>query len=217
MKIAVALAPSFTVRPVELRKHGFKVVGGKRNPQRPVSDYYATPAPIARVLLDNENFAGSILEPCVGEARVIEHVLAERGFTDITCYDLVGEGDERRDFFDVVNQYDCIVTNPPFSEHVRFIQHAKKLARRKIALLLPINYLTGKERHSVVWEDREFPLARVYILNRGVGFLNDDPFAERVPPTQLYCAWFIFERTHQGPPQLQWIDNDAFVRRGRKL
>lgn len=212
-KVAVTLAPSVKVRAVPMRRYGFKTVGGKRNNQRPIEDYYATPAPIARVLLDHEGFAGSILEPCVGEARVIEHVLFERGYSEVTCFDLQGEEGERRDFFDVTERYDAIVTNPPFNAHVRFIQHAKRVARQKIALLLPLNYLTGKQRHSQIWEDQVFPLARVYIFNRGVGFLSNDPFADRVPPTQLYCAWFVFERAHSGPPQLKWIDNDAFVYR----
>jgi hypothetical protein len=79
--------------------------------------------------------------------------------------------------------------------------------------MLPLNYLTGKQRHSEIWDDGQFPLARVLIMNRGVNFLTDDPFAERVMSSQLYCGWFIFDRDHVGPPTMTWVDNHALIAR----
>lgn len=195
------------------RTRSFPTVGGRRSPNRTLQDHYSTPAPIVGILLDNERFDGSVLEPAVGEARVVERVLRERGYTDITCFDLAGEGPERRDFFDIDEQFDSIVTNPPFGQHVKFIVHAKKVARHKIAFLLPLNYLTGKARHGI-WLDRAFPLARVWVLNRGVNFLAGDPFAKHVQPSQLYLAWFVFERGHEGAPALSWLDSHALIERG---
>lgn len=212
-RLIAAIAPTASVTPVFERGRGFKTVGGRRNPHRTIQDHYTTPAPIVRILLENEDFNGSILEPCVGEARVIEQVLKERGYEDVTCFDLMGEGEEERDFFDTTEPYDSIVTNPPFSRHVAFILHAKKVARDKIAFLLPLNYLTGKQRHAEIWEDRSFPLARLLVLNRGVNFLAHDPFADHIQPSQLYLAWYIFERTHTGPPTLTWIDSHALIKR----
>lgn len=213
VRLAKALAPDASVTPTVHAPRVWKTVHGKTNPHRDVADYYATPAPIARLLLDHEEFVGSILEPCVGEARVIEFVLRERGYHDLHCFDLMGNGDEQRDFFDTIDRYDTIITNPPFGQHVEFIKHAKKIARKKIAFLLPLNYLTGKQRHAEIWQDRTFPLARVLVLNRGVNFLTDDPFAERVSASQLYCGWFIFNRSHVGQPTMSWIDNDAHIDR----
>ena len=122
-------------------------------------------------------------------------------------------GHERRDFFAIDETYDNIVTNPPFNQHIEFIVHAKRVARRKIALLLPLNFLTGKTRHETLWEDRSFPLARVWILNRGVNFLTDDPFAERLMPSQFYCGWYVFEKEHEGPPAIHWIDSHSLISR----
>ena len=213
-KLIAVVAPRAKAIPwLEKPRRHWKTVGGKANPDRDFSDYYATPAPIARMLLDHENFTGSILEPAVGEARVIERVLMERGYQDITCFDLLGAGDEQCDFFDITEQYDCLITNPPFNRHVDFILHAKTLARDKIAFLLPLNYITGKKRHSEVWADTAFPLARVLVLNRGISYLSDDPFSESVAPSQLYCGWFVFERGHAGPPTMTWIDNHALIDR----
>lgn len=214
-RIIGALAPKAAFRPVAHRVKMWRSVHGRTNPNRAIEDYYASPAPIVRILLDNENFAGRILEPCLGEARVIEHVLHERGYNDVVCFDIAGHGDERRDFFSITEQYDAIVTNPPFRHHVAFIRHARKVARHKIALLLPLNYLTGKSRHDEVWMDRDFPLARVLIMSRGVNFLTNDPFADRLLASQLYCAWFVFDRHHLGPPTMQWLDNHPLIERGK--
>lgn len=212
-RLIVALAPDAAVRPVFERTRGFATVGGRSSPNRTTQDYYATPAPIVRILLDNEEFVGSLLEPCVGEARVIEHVLRERGFNDVTCFDLVGEGAEKRDFFNISEPYDAVLTNPPFNQHVAFIVHAKTIARHKIALLLPLNYLTGRQRQTEIWDDKSFPLARVLVLNRGVNFLADDPFSDRIQASQLYLAWFIWERSHTGPPTVSWLDSHALIQR----
>lgn len=40
-----------------------------------------------------------------------------------------------------------------------------------------------------------------------------DPFAERLEATQLYCAWYIWDRAHKGPPAIHWIDNHAIMDR----
>jgi hypothetical protein len=192
----------------------WRTVAGHPNRARDPNDYYATPAPIVRLLLDHEEFdrKSSILEPCVGKARVIETVLRAEGFGRITCSDIAGNGTEQRDFFDITDHHDVVLTNPPFNRHVDWVVHAKRIARHKIALLMPLNYLTGADRHDRIWKDEEFPLSRVLILNRGISFLGD-PFAERLEATQLYCAWYIWDRTHVGPPAIHWIDNHSIMER----
>lgn len=212
-RVIAAVAPLASVVAVQQRKRSFPTVVGRLTVHRSIQDHYSTPAPVVRLLLDHEEFEGSILEPCVGEARVIEHVLAERGHRNVTCFDIAGEGPERRDFFDIMEHYDAILTNPPYNQHAAFILHAKKIARQKIALLMPLNYLTGKLRQSAIWADKAFPLARVLVLNRGVNFLAEDPFADKIEPSQLYCAWFIFERAHAGPPHIMWLDTHSLISR----
>lgn len=213
-RLVTILAAKAAFEMVPHRPKRWRAVHGWSNPNRSLTDHYTTPAPIIRLLLDHEKFEGSVLEPCVGEARVIEHVLFERGQNDVTCFDLAGKNAERRDFFDITEPYDAIVTNPPFKQHVAFIKHARTIARRKIAFLLPLNYLTGKTRHEEIWSHTDFPLARVLVMNRGVNFLTDDPFADRLLSSQLYCAWYVFERGHVGAPTVQWIDNHSLIERG---
>ena len=214
-RVAAALKPKARIVFAKNRAlvTGFVTVGRRTGRAGSSPDYFPTPAPITRLLLDHEAFAkdDAILEPTVGEARAIERVLLERGFKNVICSDLHGKGREKRDFFDVTKRYHTIITNPPFSIHRPFIEHSKKIATHKIALLLPVNFLTGAGRHETLWTDRRFPLARVHVLNRGIDFLASEPFGERFHSSQMYCAWFIFERSHQGPPTLHWIDSNVYV------
>ena len=170
------------------------------------------------LLLDHEEFERTqrVLEPTVGQARVIERILLERGFTDVVCFDLHGKGHEQRDFFEITDHFHTIITNPPFRLHREFIQHAKRIATHKFAFLLPLNYLTGSGRHDDIWTDPDFPLTRVHVLNRGIDFIGSDPHADHFRSSQMYCCWYIFVRGHHGPPTLHWIDNHKHVeRKGR--
>ena len=178
-------------------------------------DRYATPLPIVRLLLDHEPLpAGcSILEPAVGEHRVIERALRERGFANIVCRDIEADNGEQQDFLAEQGRYDVVLTNPPFRLHVDFIKKAKQVARSKVIPLMPLTVLTGAERLRDVWQDSDFPLARAYILTRGVDFGTSDPMSPTFATSKMYVTWFVFERGHVGPPVLNWIDNDPWVRR----
>jgi len=219
-RVIAALEPRAKIVVGKMARHRartFLSVGTRRADTRSGSDYYVTPAPITRLLLDNEHFHAehTILEPAVGEARSIERVLKERGYR-VVSYDIHGQGAENRCFFDVNETYHSVVTNPPFNKHMAFIRHAKKVATSKIAMLLPVTYLTGAARHRTIWSDKDFPLARVHVLTRGVNFIADDPHADKFETAQMYCAWYVFERGHVGEPVVRWIDNDPHVARRRR-
>lgn len=208
LRLCAALSADFTVHATLPKKTQiWRTVAGAHNLHRDSYDYYATPLPVTRLLLEHVEFdrTGSVLEPCVGEARAVEFALLESEFQNVSCFDIQALGSERRDFFTVGEQYDYLITNPPFRGHVSFIKHAKRVATRKIALLFPLTYLTGSGRLEEVWSDTAFPLAEVLVLNRGFDFLGD-PFAETLRPTQMYMAWFIWSREHTGPPTVRWID-----------
>lgn len=212
-KVGPVVAPGAQV--VALGKVWRTVATAAGSVPRQADDYYATPAPIVRLLLDKVDIPDNwtLLEPCAGEARSIPIVMAERGRL-MTCYDINAVVPaERRDFFDldeVHDQHDAIITNPPFRHNLEWILQSKKLARHMIALLLPLNYLTGSVRHAQIWQDEEFALSRVLVFNRGLNFLND-PFSDRLGASQLYCAWYVWERGHVGAPALEWMDNQALI------
>lgn len=174
--------------------------GENRNP----NDFYNTPYRMTEHLLRVENFdkSLSVCEPATGNDG-ITNVLRKNWKPElITSYDM------ERDFFQDTNSYDYIITNPPFSQAIEFIHQAKRLAKYKFCLLLPLNYLHGKKRYEEVYKDTLYGLARLHVFTRSI-LMNDDPIRDdgKVPAGMLVFAWYVFENGYREAPQITWIDN----------
>lgn len=166
--------------------------------KRSKTDFYQTPYNLTRLLLQNETFQGSILEPACGQNAIVD-ILQEK-YSDITAQDI------EKDFLLETNHYDNIITNPPYRIANDFILKAKELANRKIAMLMPLNYLHGNRRFNKIWKDSTFPLARVLVFVRYC-YLNAEK-RETAPGGMLAYAWFIFDKEHKGETTLSWLDNN---------
>lgn len=177
-------------------------VAGKRKK----SDFYETPYSLTEQFLDAEPFDRSleVLEPACG-AGAITDVLARRGFEKITGYDV------ETDFLTQSAPVPYLITNPPFSLAKEFILNAKQMVERKIAMLLPLSYLHGKERHDRIYMDRDFPLARVYVFTRYP--MLGDPLRPdgKYSTGMMVYAWFVWDRNHIGEPVIRWLDNQPYV------
>jgi hypothetical protein len=175
---------------------------------RKPNDFYNTPQSLTDHLLRVEKFNKklTICEPATGK-NAIADVLRRHWKTDlVTSYDL------ETDFFQDQNDYDYIITNPPFSKATDFILHAKKRVRKKFCLLLPLNYLHGKQRYEEVYTDRKYGLSKVHIFTRAL-LLNDEPVRPdgKAKSGMLVLAWFVFENGYDGQPQISWIDNGGDI------
>lgn len=183
--------------------------------QRNKDDFYQTPYSLTRLLLDNEpillHLNPTILEPAAGKGaivRVIEERIGKPFNASLTHYDLSSDG---IDFFRETTEYDAIITNPPYRQAGAFIKKAKTVARKYIAMLLPLSYLHGKERLDSIWSDREFPLARVLVFSRFpmlTAEIRED--GKHETGMQVY-AWYIWQRNYSAEPVIRWLDNDPYV------
>ena len=181
--------------------------------QRKRSDFYETPYSITEHLFKNENFNTnlSICEPACGNGAIVK-VLQKFWNGNITSYDA------DIDFLSETRQYDYIVTNPPFSLAMEFIEKAKRVAVNKFALLLPLSYLHGKQRYDSVYNDRDYGLKHVYVFTRypmlGEKLREDGKYHTGM----MVYAWYIFENCYNGDPLIKWIDNndDIYRKNGRK-
>jgi hypothetical protein len=146
----------------------------------------------------------SICEPAAGNNAITDVLRKHWDRELVTSYDI------ERDFLKDENDYDYLITNPPFSKATEFILHAKKRARHKICLLLPLNYLHGKQRYNEIYTDKQYGLSKVHIFTRSI-LLNDGPIRSdgKVVSGMLVFAWYIFENGYDGSPTLSWIDNGA--------
>lgn len=171
---------------------------------REVDDFYPTHPGATRALLSVEQFDGAIWEPACGEGDM-SRVLLQAGH-DVVSTDLIhrGYGQGGRDFLcEWIGLAPNVVTNPPFREAQMFVDRALMLATGKVCMFLRLAFLEGVERGA--WFPNT-PLARVWIMSRRVpmqrGRLSEAGDGHGV----IAFAWFVWERGHEGPPTIGWLD-----------
>ena len=176
--------------------------------QRKKSDFYETPYSMTEHLLRREVFYSgkSVCEPACGDGAITK-VLKECFDGDIIAYDA------DVDFLTETQQYNYIITNPPFSLALEFIKKAKQVATDKFALLLPLSYLHGKRRHDEVYNDRDYGLKHVYVFTRYP--LLGEPLREdgKYKTGMMVYAWYVFENGYGDDPMIKWIDNNGDIYR----
>lgn len=189
---------------------GTSLVGGKGSFGRVDNDFYATNPESVKALLKVEAFDdGTILEPCCGQGH-ISKVLEERTNSLVFSQDLVdrGFGTPDKDFLfpQQANQYDYVVTNPPYKIAREFVTQSLHVATKKVAMFLKIQFLEGQARKE--WF-KHTPLRTVYVFSK-----RQNPWrnGESINPntgkewanTMCFC-WFVWEIGYEGKPQIEWI------------
>lgn len=185
------------------------------NGNRKESDGYYTPYGLTREFLKQEyadiwNSGRSILEPACGDGAIVKELLSwQFDQEQITAYDII----HGRDFLNETQEFDIIISNPPYSLAKEFIYKAKSLAKNYIAYFLPLSYLHGQERLNTIWKDTAFPLARVYVCSRypmlGDPLREDGKFRTGM---QAY-AWYVWDMQWEWEPVIRWLNIDKYVLR----
>lgn len=181
-----------------MKQEQYKLVGRDEG-KRQKMDFYPTPEYITRALMERIYFSGTIWECACGDGKMSEvlktygnHVvstdLIDRGYYDATT---------GVDFLMENTSMDNIVTNPPFNLAYEFIEQGLRLAKKKLALLLPIRYLTGKKRCELY---RKNPPAFIIVIPNKVDFVgNGNPVME--------FAWFVWDKSIEAiKTQILWAD-----------
>lgn len=182
-------------------------------------DWYQEPRWVSQRLFEAEGFRGSVWDPAAGGGNIVLEAMAA-GFTTLASDIVVrslGLGVrnhnflERDPFFPNIHN---IVSNPPFklcddrkgSTHP-WVEQCLRLASRKVALLLPANWIQGDRRSR--WLEGT-PLRRVW-------FISPRP---AMPPGQVVAAgqktgagttdyaWFVWQQDYDGPAEIRWLRRD---------
>jgi hypothetical protein len=186
----------------------------KRDPY----DYYREPDWCSERLFHVEPFRGGILDPAAGSGAILRSALAA-GYrvegSDLVIRNPALVGTER-DWLEACSErFENIVSNPPFKlcDDRRagtrpFVERCLERAERKVALLLPLSWLTGAERSH--WLEQS-PLRRVWILSprpsMPPGHVIDA--GEKPGNGKEDFAWYVWQIDFDGRPEISWLRRDA--------
>ena len=164
-------------------------------------DFYPTPEWATHALLKYEAFEGNIWECACGDGAMSK-VLSDYGH-EVLSSDLYdrGFGESGIDFLRADKGASNIVTNPPYNSAQKFAEKGIELADNKLALLLRLAFLEGAHRSKTIFSEN--PPSRVWAFSERITFY---PRGAQVKGsgTTAY-AWFVWDKTHQGPTLLGWI------------
>lgn len=182
--------------------------GTKKYQLRQANNYYVAHPSATQDILNVEKFANDILEPFCGEGIMAE-VMKKNGYS-VEAYDIIDRGYGKvGDFFKVdypEGKYD-IVTNPPYDPGLNdIIKRCYKLCRKKVAMLLPVNYLSGLQRLEDIYKVIPPKVVYVYANNIVIGRNGD---YSRAVGYKINYAWYVWEKGYEGETFVRWIVNSS--------
>ena len=181
---------------------------GANNIARPEHDHYSTPRIAIDKLLQYEKFGNTILEPCCGKGAISE-TLIENNFK-VDSFDLYdwGYGTTNVDFlsYNYTNNYDAIITNPPYNKSLEFAIRANEITKTtngKVAFLLGLQWLESTKRKDFF---KQFPLEKVLVFSKRLPMMSRSDYKEKESSSTVCFAWFIWIWEFKGTnPIIDWI------------
>lgn len=169
------------------------------------NDFYETPPEAVHALLKVETLPRVIWEPAAGRGAIV-NVLRSYGH-EVIASDLVDYGEPlqytRRDFLMEIRTpegCECIVTNPPYKLANQFVRHGLRRCS-KVVMLLRLAFLEGTSRNDLI----DGMLARVWVFRNRLPMMHREAWTGPRSTSRLAFAWFVFEREHTGPAQLDRV------------
>lgn len=192
---------------------GTSLAGMSTTRERVQDDYYATPYEATKMLLDNVNFIGNFLEPCVGGGHIAEIIKKYYPNNCIYGSDLVDRGYPNTLIADFLNYdflgqtFDNIITNPPYSLAQEFLEKGMEVINEngKIAMFLKIQFLEGAKRREMFVK---YPPKYIYVFSKRQNpWRNGSSVDEKGKPwaSTMCFAWFIWEKGFKGEPTVRWL------------
>lgn len=188
-------------------KSVFRVIGASNHSltKREENDYYATDPKCVEDIVKLVDFNNHIWEPACGEGHLSKK-LEELGY-DVISSDLIdrGYGKTGIDFFKIKKSINRdIITNPPYKYATKWVYHSLSLLEEgnKLALLLKITFLEGKERYKLY---KNTPPKYVYVYSSRQRCCKNGDFNLENSPAICY-AWYIWEKGYKGDTIIKWIE-----------
>lgn len=172
------------------------------------NDLYETPSVATLALMQAEKLPRLIWEPAAGRGAIVRPLQAAGH--DVLATDLVDYGCGYPSGVDFLipgiaesyfNGQEAIVTNPPFKNAAQFIERALTFVPY-VACLLRLAFLESEARRAIL---DEAPLARVRVFRKRLPMMHRDGWQGAHSNSGMAFAWFIWDRSHVGPTELNRI------------
>jgi hypothetical protein len=180
------------------------------NDNRQSNDFYAT-RPHDVILLHKYEPSivnGRIWECACGCGHISETLLG-LGATDIYSSDIIDYGyGHVEDFItsDHTNEFDTIITNPPYKDSIDFVIHALNQVKcgGRVIMLLRTLFLEGQERYNAIFKHNNPKY--VYIFSkRTYGLIGGD--SNNKSSSAMSHSWIIWEKGYRGETIVKWLND----------
>ena len=182
--------------------------------ERQEHDWYVEPVWCSGRLFEEEPFRGFVWDPACGQGNIL--TAGRVAGIPIFGSDIVArfDGCEVKDFVHGLGPHefvDNIVSNPPFglcddrkAGTYPFVEQALRYAMRKVALLMPANWVQGDKRSR--WLETT-PLRRVWFISPRPSMPPGDVLAAGAKPGNgtTDFAWFVWVKNYDGRPEIRWL------------
>lgn len=175
--------------------------------------WYVEPAWCAERLFATERFA-CVWDPASGLGTIPD--AAERAGLPAYRSDIVARvpGTTTLDFLSPKAERHAaawdIVSNPPYHLADEFVRRALKLARSRVAMLLPMTWMNGRKRSRWL---QETPLEKIIALTPRPSMPPGEMILAGHKPQggRVDYGWFVFSfwATRTVKPTLHWLERDA--------
>jgi hypothetical protein len=110
---------------------------------QPENDVVMTPPILAGMLVDYLKPTGKLLDPCRGEGAFYDHLSR---YSDDVAFCEISEG---RDYMAYTDPVDWVITNPPWSKMVPFMEKSFELSNN-VALLATVTNFVTRSRLALI-------------------------------------------------------------------
>lgn len=175
--------------------------------ERNKNDYYETPKPLIIELekLHLIKKTDKVLDCACGINRSISGYFNFLGY-NFEEKDLILGNDFLKDDYSDKN-YDCVVTNPPFSYWDDFVKKSKLIAPQVI-MIGRTNYFGAYKRYREgLWDN----LKTVYIFDRQIAYNEMYKGELKFKCGCLITGWFHWDRNYIGKPSIEIIDIQKYL------
>lgn len=149
------------------------------------NDVVFTPDWLAKQICAMFPISGVILEPCKGEGVFLKYLPPDTEWCEIV---------DGINFYDYHKRVNWIVTNPPYSDYNRFLEHSFELAEN-IVLLVPVAKMF-----------KSMGTLKAILAYGGFVSIHDLPASKAGFPFGFPCAVYYLKRDYKGFTEIKLLE-----------